>query len=288
MNKARQIDIMGFLIASLTLFAMLFKHRLFFHDDAFISLRYARNLAEHGQITWNLGEYSEGYTNFLYVLMTALPIKFGADPALTAQAINVIAALLLLLIQARAARILLPRRPIRTAPRSDPDHHRRHTSTVNLGPRRPRKRGRSDVCRRRASRTFAGDPVPGQATRAIARRRRILPRGADTTRHRGFRDRRWRRAAAGHANRISPTPDRCNHCRRHPRRSLIDPYGLARPVLRRVTATHLLPADLRLKPPDLPNRITRLRCKTGGHHFLTLNKPNPQHHRSFHVRHHIH
>ena len=48
-------SIMGFLIASLTLFAMLFKHRLFFHDDAFISLRYARNLAEHGQITWNLG-----------------------------------------------------------------------------------------------------------------------------------------------------------------------------------------------------------------------------------------
>lgn len=99
---------MGFVFASLTLLAMLFKHRLFFHDDAFISLRYARNLAEHGQVTWNIGEYSEGYTNFLYVLMTAIPIKFGADPALTAQMINIAAVLLLLLIQLRAAKMLLP------------------------------------------------------------------------------------------------------------------------------------------------------------------------------------
>ncbi|MGR3662581.1 MAG: hypothetical protein ACU0CA_15580 [Paracoccaceae bacterium] len=108
MNKAGKIDVFGLLAAILLLVYSLSKHRRFFHDDAFISLRYARNLAEHGQLTWNLGEYAEGYTNFLYVLMTALPIKLGFDPAYSAQAINVAAAIFLIYLQFRACRILLP------------------------------------------------------------------------------------------------------------------------------------------------------------------------------------
>ena len=33
-------------------------------DDAMISMRYARNLVEHGELTWNVGDaYVEGYTN---------------------------------------------------------------------------------------------------------------------------------------------------------------------------------------------------------------------------------
>jgi len=51
MTKARKIDIFGLLVALLTLLYSLSRHRRFFHDDAFISLRYARNLAEHGQLT---------------------------------------------------------------------------------------------------------------------------------------------------------------------------------------------------------------------------------------------
>lgn len=108
MTKARKVDIFGLLGALLTLLYSLSRHRHFFHDDAFISLRYARNLAEHGQPTWNLGEYAEGYTNFLYVLITAVPIKLGFDPAYSAQAINLVAAILLIFLQFRATRILLP------------------------------------------------------------------------------------------------------------------------------------------------------------------------------------
>lgn len=52
----------------------------FYIDDAFISLRYAKNLVTHGQLTYNLGEQPvEGYTNFLLVLIEALFIKLGVQ-----------------------------------------------------------------------------------------------------------------------------------------------------------------------------------------------------------------
>jgi hypothetical protein len=53
-------------------------------DDAYISLRYARHLAEGHGIVWNIGEYPpvEGYTNFLFVILGAGAIHFGLDPLL--------------------------------------------------------------------------------------------------------------------------------------------------------------------------------------------------------------
>jgi hypothetical protein len=41
-------------------------------DDAFISLRYAQNLVEHGELAWNLGEHVEGISNPLWTLWSAL------------------------------------------------------------------------------------------------------------------------------------------------------------------------------------------------------------------------
>lgn len=38
-------------------------------DDAFISFRYAQNLAAGHGVVWNIGEHVEGYTNFLWVLL---------------------------------------------------------------------------------------------------------------------------------------------------------------------------------------------------------------------------
>ncbi|MBU1220611.1 hypothetical protein KKF34_03200 [Myxococcota bacterium] len=40
----------------------------FVSDDAFISFRYARNLARSGELVFNSGEKVEGYTNFLWTL----------------------------------------------------------------------------------------------------------------------------------------------------------------------------------------------------------------------------
>ncbi|MFN7966104.1 MAG: hypothetical protein U0V87_10505 [Acidobacteriota bacterium] len=49
-------------------------------DDAFITLRFSRFLAEgHGPI-YNVGEYVEGYTNFSWTLLSAIPFWLGLDP----------------------------------------------------------------------------------------------------------------------------------------------------------------------------------------------------------------
>ena len=49
-------------------------------DDAFISYRYAQNLVEGHGLVWNPGEYVEGYSNYLWVLLLAMGLKFGIAP----------------------------------------------------------------------------------------------------------------------------------------------------------------------------------------------------------------
>jgi hypothetical protein len=60
----------------LVLFALSFD---FFCDDAYITLRYAKNLVDHGAPVYNLGERVEGYTNFLWMLLAALGGALGFD-----------------------------------------------------------------------------------------------------------------------------------------------------------------------------------------------------------------
>ena len=58
----------------------------FIQDDAFISLRYARNLAEGHGLVFNPGERVPGYSNFLWTLLLALPHRVGVDPIAFAHA----------------------------------------------------------------------------------------------------------------------------------------------------------------------------------------------------------
>ncbi len=51
----------------------------FLNDDAYISFRYALNWVDFGEVTYNLGERVEGYTNFLWVALLALGYRLGAD-----------------------------------------------------------------------------------------------------------------------------------------------------------------------------------------------------------------
>ena len=48
--------------------AILYANRMFYHDDAFITLRYARNFLAGDGLVWNPGEAVQGYTNFLFLL----------------------------------------------------------------------------------------------------------------------------------------------------------------------------------------------------------------------------
>jgi hypothetical protein len=57
-------------------------------DDAYISFRYAKNLADGLGLVFNPGERVEGYTNLLWTLLLSLPIRLGLDPELSARALG--------------------------------------------------------------------------------------------------------------------------------------------------------------------------------------------------------
>ena len=54
----------------------------FVTDDAYISFVYARNFAEHGSLTFNLGMPVEGYTNFLWTFLLGVFMMVGLKPEL--------------------------------------------------------------------------------------------------------------------------------------------------------------------------------------------------------------
>ncbi len=57
----------------------------FITDDAYISFVYARNFAEHQELVFNLGQYVEGYTNFLWTLLIGLGMLVDIPPEWTAK-----------------------------------------------------------------------------------------------------------------------------------------------------------------------------------------------------------
>ncbi|HXU70287.1 MAG TPA: hypothetical protein VN947_13215 [Polyangia bacterium] len=67
-------------------------HSLVFNfvtDDAYISFVYARNLADHGKLVFNLGEHPvEGYTNFLWTVLLAGFLKVGLVPEIMSRVLG--------------------------------------------------------------------------------------------------------------------------------------------------------------------------------------------------------
>jgi hypothetical protein len=60
----------------------------FVTDDAYISFVYSRNLAHHGELTFNLGQPVEGYTNFLWTVLLGLLMLVGAPPEITSRVLG--------------------------------------------------------------------------------------------------------------------------------------------------------------------------------------------------------
>ena len=74
-------------------------------EDAFIAFRFARHLAAGHGLVWNIGEAPvEGYTDFLWVVLSAGIIRLGIDIVRAAQILSVAAGLGTLWITYRAAR----------------------------------------------------------------------------------------------------------------------------------------------------------------------------------------
>ena len=62
-------------------------------DDAFISLRYADNLIEGHGLVWNPGERVEGYSNLLWVLLSAILLAAGCEPILALRVLAISASI---------------------------------------------------------------------------------------------------------------------------------------------------------------------------------------------------
>lgn len=97
--------VLAWLVARWLLFAVTLVYgvigrRIYFdrclHDDAFISFRYARNLARGAGLVMNPGERVEGYTNFLWTLLAAPVIALGGDPAWWSQITGAVLSLVLM------------------------------------------------------------------------------------------------------------------------------------------------------------------------------------------------
>lgn len=77
----------------------------FLIDDAFISFRYARNLAEGGGLVFNPGEEPvEGYSNLAWVLLMALAVRAGILPEVASRLLGVASGAVMLLATWRLAR----------------------------------------------------------------------------------------------------------------------------------------------------------------------------------------
>jgi arabinofuranosyltransferase len=72
------------------IFALHVHEYYFIGDDAFISFRYAHHLVNGQGLVWNPGEYVEGYTNFLWVLLMAAAMKVGLSPEWASNALGIV------------------------------------------------------------------------------------------------------------------------------------------------------------------------------------------------------
>ncbi|RMD98308.1 MAG: hypothetical protein D6812_13695, partial [Deltaproteobacteria bacterium] len=68
------------------------------YDDALISLRYSRMLAEGHGLVWNPGERVEGYSNFSWVVLMALIRRMGGDIVVWTKIVGMLANLGTLLL----------------------------------------------------------------------------------------------------------------------------------------------------------------------------------------------
>jgi len=76
----------------------------FITDDAYISFRYAENLALHGALEFNLGERVEGFTNFLWTVMLSGFILLGVPPEISSRVLGAMLGAATLLLTLRLAR----------------------------------------------------------------------------------------------------------------------------------------------------------------------------------------
>lgn len=70
------------------------RENAYLYEDAYISFRYAVHLADGHGLVWNIGgEPTQGYTNFLFVVLMAVGVKLGIAVESVAHLLNLIGAI---------------------------------------------------------------------------------------------------------------------------------------------------------------------------------------------------
>ncbi len=82
----------------------------FVTDDAYISFVYSRNLAEHGELSFNPGQPVEGYTSFLWTVILGLGMLAKIPPEWSSRVLATACALLTLVLVFRLVERALGRR----------------------------------------------------------------------------------------------------------------------------------------------------------------------------------
>jgi arabinofuranosyltransferase len=85
--------VVGLLLPAVLLVVNMARVGVFTIDDAYISFRYAKNLARGMGLVYNAGEHIEGYTNFFWTVLLAGGIRVGLDPVILAKVLGGIAAM---------------------------------------------------------------------------------------------------------------------------------------------------------------------------------------------------
>jgi hypothetical protein len=81
-------------------------------DDVFIFLRYARNLAQHGEYAFDLNVHVEGTSSVVWTILLALAWRLGLHGVGAAKGMSLLAATLVPVISAFAVRRAAPERPL--------------------------------------------------------------------------------------------------------------------------------------------------------------------------------
>lgn len=86
------LALLGLVVAEMLFLARVYgmnEGRYSLYDDAFISFRYARNLARGDGLVFNVGDIVEGYTNFLWTVVLAVTIRLGSDPIVASKILGI-------------------------------------------------------------------------------------------------------------------------------------------------------------------------------------------------------
>ena len=100
------------LAALLVLFVLSAYALRFTVDDAYIAMRYSRNLAEGRGLVYNAGEYVEGFTSPLWVLILAAAHALGFGMVTASHVIGVALSVLTIVLVYRMAARALPDGPV--------------------------------------------------------------------------------------------------------------------------------------------------------------------------------